>query len=128
MTYEAFAEVLKNQPLLTRQGFQSTRFPSFTEERSALEGSAPRVLELARWLWRNVDKSLNIENGISTYGLKNMLQRAGIGHFYSGEFIAAAMMAGFRYVKDTHNPREAALNMCLKDVTLLANGKVRPFT
>lgn len=95
---------MKNQPLLTYQGFGLPygtktygRGKKMKEEKSRLLNSQERFEVACTWL-QGIKKTESINTRHSSYFLKHITERrSGIGHISNGVLIAAAIHCGFTF-------------------------------
>jgi hypothetical protein len=98
---KTFEQVLEELPQLTAFGIgvfwtHRHRVGEFEKERQALVSAKARVQEIAQWVFRNLEPQKGINTKHTSYGYKHIAERE-IGYVANGEFIAAAVMVGFRY-------------------------------
>lgn len=82
------------------------------DERAALVGQEARVLEIAVWLREHVTPIKTPTVG--SYGIKHMVERVIGKYVTNGEFIAAALIAGYQF-KHTAGPN-MLFGMSARDV------------
>lgn len=65
--------------------------------------SVKKILRLASWMERNLEKRRTINKMASSYGWKHMFEGA-FGYISNGQFITAALLAGFKIDSSRPNP------------------------
>ncbi|MGH3947502.1 MAG: hypothetical protein ACRDSE_00020 [Pseudonocardiaceae bacterium] len=117
----SLAEVMERHPQLTSFGIgvydprcktSEQRQAELAEERAVLAGREATVLEIAAWLRENV-RPIKTPT-VGSYGMKHVVERAIGKYVTNGEFIAAALMAGYAF-KHTDGPN-VLLGMNARDV------------
>jgi hypothetical protein len=96
------------------------RQAELADEREALAGQEAKVLEIAAWLREHVTPIKTPTVG--SYGMKHVVERA-IGQYVTnGEFIAAALISGYRF-KYTAGPN-MLFGMSARDVKRIDSAKL----
>lgn len=103
------ARVMADLPALTYFGLGASpesvcnTDTTAAEERERLAGSAHEVAAVVDWLRENVTPTRTINPKHSSYGLKHLAQHD-LGYVSNGVFIAAAVIAGYRWERLTGTP------------------------
>lgn len=113
ITEEDFRSMLEAHPYLNYSGGTSGRYDKRTsleehdqhvqQQRAALEDDFPDVLKVAEWIRSNTYMTKRITK-YSSYGWKHVAEKE-LGYVSNGQFIAAAILCGYRVQEDEFNPR-----------------------
>jgi hypothetical protein len=103
--------VLAQHPLLSVNGFERTSSMPFNLRRFAL----------AYLFCMQIEKVKAISRRRTSYGLKHIAERFYGTYTTNGEFIAAAIAAGFKYRRCQHADLNAQFNMSEKSIKVLDN-------
>lgn len=103
-----FKDVMRKNPRLGILGFgvyaekslsKSELVEKLDLSRLQLEGAKERVIKISAWLRRNIEPTKTICKDQSSYQYKHIADKH-LGYVTNGEFIAAAIMAGYPYKED----------------------------
>lgn len=118
------AAVMTREPRLTRFGMGAGAFGKTREERLAdfargraeLRASAGEVAEVTTWLLANIAPIRTINRDWTSYQHKHMVERV-IGRYVAnGEFIAAAIIAGYPYRQESWDSPNVCFAMSSRSV------------
>ncbi|WP_156908803.1 hypothetical protein [Bradyrhizobium murdochi] len=88
--------VMDRYPRLTADGFMNLKDATFADRREDLKGQADGFWAAHAWLSQfDRMKSLSVEGGSKSYGLKEYPERKYQVYISNGAFIAAALNLGF---------------------------------
>ncbi len=96
MTNQEFNSILQKYPDLTAHGFGVDAGGSFAQERTALVNGYESVLQTFYYLIKIIPTGKINKKAGSSYRLKHVVERAIGWYIREGEFIAAAIAAGFK--------------------------------
>lgn len=119
------AVVMDREPQLIPNGFGPSAFTrtmrerrvEFTQGRAALRGMAEHIDEVRQWLVQHIEprKSINVYAG--SYGLKHLVEKDRGEYLTNGEFIAAALAAGYPYRREPGGSPNAVFGMSERSIT-----------
>ncbi len=120
------AAAMSREPHLNQNGFGPGVFAKTARERDEnlanwrqdLRNSAERVEAVRSWLEENIEPRRTINSSARSYGLKHLAERE-IGYVTNGEFIAAAIIAGYAYRREAGESPNATFSMSSKSITAL---------
>lgn len=110
ITPPTLAEVMQQHPLLGSFGIGvynpmtktvQQRQDELAADREELAGAEARVMEIAAWLRENITPIKTPT--VSSYGVKHVMERESGMYVNNGEFIAAALIAGYTFKYDQPN-------------------------
>ncbi|NHF61851.1 hypothetical protein [Microcella pacifica] len=118
------------EPHLCINGFGAGSFDVPLEARRArfagwrleLRGRATHVAEILKWLESNVERRKTINPDYGSYGLKHMAERHLGAYVANGEFIAAAIIAGYPYRRGEGTSPNATFGMSSRSLAVLRRG------
>jgi len=126
ITADALNRILDTHPRLTDYGMGTYWRPNTTTQerkaeldqgREALRNALPTITAAHDWLVTNIPQTKTPpHNGLSSYAVKHIAERA-LGQYISnGQLIAAALLAGYpmRQHHDSPNPTFAMSQRALK--------------
>lgn len=127
-TERDIAAVMELEPWLCVNGFgagffgrmsPAERRNQFAQWRSELRAAGDRVGHVRGWLKANIAPRQTVNPAAGSYGVKNTAERHLGVYVANGELIAAAILAGYPYRRETGTSPNAVFGMSSRSLTLL---------
>lgn len=99
-----------------------TRRARFTGWRLELRRCSAHVAEIREWLESNVERRKTINPDYGSYGLKHIAERHLGAYVANGEFVAAAIIAGYPYRRGEGTSPNATFGMSSRSLAMLRPG------
>lgn len=125
------AVVMDMEPYLNANGFGPGRYrrtlqqqrEDVVEWRAELRASAEHVDEIRIWLVQHISPRKTINRNVDSYGLKGLAERKLGAYLTNGEFIAAAIIAGYPYRRIGGGSPNALFGISAQSLTVLWRGR-----
>lgn len=125
-TDRRLAVAMTQEPSLTWEGFGAGYFKATPQERRTafidarieLRGNADRIEQIRAWLEANITPRKTIDPAAGSYSLKDLAERDLGWYLSNGEFIAAAIIAGYPYRAEFESPN-ARFGMSARSVSVV---------